>query len=513
MKELARRSYAVHSAVGVATGLLLFAVTLTGVTALFRDEVTPWEHPSLRFEPSEVRSVDGLLAAHSDRIPEDAEELFLFLPTPHRPSLRVNAHLHGSSSWFDIDPRTGEVLPTGQHGFGAVWRRIHTDALLGRLGRYSIGLLGLLMLMSTATGLLAHRKMFRQLFTWRRGRSFRTSSGDLHKLLGVWGSAAHLMFGFTGAILGLLNILILVSAFVAYGGDKGAAVAAVLGPPLEPSGTRAELPKLQPLLERAREEGPPAHWNTLRIMAPHDAAAQVEVAGFPKGTIAMRHSLRFEGRGERNRVHQVDWVHTGPFQRAFGIVQPLHYADFGGGLVKLLYVVLGLCGAFLIGTGLVIWLDARAFRRTSGTTRWLMHGTAGVLGGLPASLMLLPIVDRVWAASTDEREWICKLAFVGLLGGSLLWSAWRPPRLALRELLGVGAGASIGAVAADAAYHGVQGAFASGPAIAPIQVAFVCTGLFLGIVAWRLPTRVLGGPITGSKPRGTAGGTPERQTA
>jgi hypothetical protein len=127
--------------------------------------------------------------------------------------------------------------------------------------------------------------------------------------------------------------------------------------------------------------------------------------------------------------------------------------------------------------------------------------------------MLLPIVDRVWAASTDEREWICKLAFVGLLGGSLLWSAWRPPRLALRELLGVGAGASIGAVAADAAYHGVQGAFASGPAIAPIQVAFVCTGLFLGIVAWRLPTRVLGGPITGSKPRGTAGGTPERQTA
>ena len=42
------RLYAVHSWSGILFGLLLYAVSFSGVTALFHDELFQWERPEVR---------------------------------------------------------------------------------------------------------------------------------------------------------------------------------------------------------------------------------------------------------------------------------------------------------------------------------------------------------------------------------------------------------------------------------------------------------------------------------
>lgn len=488
MKSLTRQMYAIHSAIGVVAGLLLFAVMFTGTIALFREEVSGWEHPSLRFELTGEMALDDLLKAHAERIPRDVHDIFVFLPDAIRPSVRVQMQDHGKSVWFDIDPRTGKILPTGQHGFSMVWRRIHTDLLLGRTGRYLVGLSGLIALLAIVSGLFAHRKMFKQLFTWRRGRSFRVRIGDLHKLLGVWGSAVHLLFGFTGAILGLLSLLILASAFVAYEGDQEAAVEAVLGPPVEHSGEEVPFALLAPLLNQARQHDGKVEWSFARLMHWGDANAHVELSGFPSDAISMARIARFRVR-DGALVHHVDWQDS-PWHRAFGMVQPLHYADFGGALIKLLYVVFGLAGTLLVASGLLIWLDGRSRRKVHslGSQRVLAGFTAGVLGGFPLATFALPLADRLWAQGTNARFEFVTATYVGLLVASVLVALVRPPWHTLRGLLMVSASCALGAPILDILLVGWEAAFVthSPTAItngAFILVAVLCAGTAYCVIA------------------------------
>lgn len=298
MSSLTKKAFAVHSAVGVLTGLFLYAVVFTGTVALFQEEVVSWSNPQLRFSTPQSKSVDALLSGQASALPDRADPLLVFLPTIYQPSLRVVVPSHDDPFSLEINPRTGERLPARAPGFETVWRRAHTDGLLGRPGRYIIGVAGLVMLLALTTGLLAHRKMFRQLITWRRDRSFRVSVGDLHKLLGLWGSIAHLLFAFTGAILGLLSLLSLVSAFVVYEGDTKRAVAAVLGPPIQPSGRPAPPPELDPLFARAVAIDPEVDWNLAAVLAWGDENAHVEVAGLPRNALSMRRVARFRAEDD-----------------------------------------------------------------------------------------------------------------------------------------------------------------------------------------------------------------------
>ncbi|MGF1510737.1 MAG: PepSY-associated TM helix domain-containing protein [Myxococcota bacterium] len=511
MKTLAQRIFAVHSSVGVATGLLLFAVTFTGTVALFQAEVGAWANPSLRFRAPERLDVDALLEAHDDVIPRDAKDILVFLPDAVRPSLRVSVHAEGEPKWLDIDPRTGARLPTGQHGFEKVWRNVHTNALMGRLGRYLVGLSGLVMLLSLVSGLLAHRKLFQQLWTWRRGRSFRIQCGDLHKLLGVWGSVAHVLFGFTGAILGLLGVLALVSAFVVYRGDREAAIEAVVGPAVERSGEPAEPPELGPLFREAARWDPDVDWQTARLMEWGDRNSHVELAGFPTNTVSMRRSLRFRGH-DGAVVHEVDWVAGGPWHRAFGLVQPLHYGSYGGLGIKVLYVLLGVAGALLVATGLVVWLDGRS-RRAGRWHRALAGSSAAVLAGFPLATFMLPLADRMWASHTAQRFELLTNAYVACLGVALLYGLCRPPERALRELLAASAGCALWAVALDILTVGWAKAVVDGGAAAAANFGFAAAGVLLAWVAVKLPPGVLKVPTSRSPDRSHSQSSPEEAVA
>lgn len=474
MKEVSRRTYAIHAALGVATGLVLYAVTLTGTAALFEEQVLMWEHPSLRFERPRSYDIDRLLRNQIGNAPEGTKDTFVFLPSALRPSLRLLFVQKGHSSWVDLHPATGAVLPSTEYGFGRVWRLAHTNALMGQVGRYLVGLSGLVMLLMLLSGIAAHRKVFSQLFTWRYQRSLRVSMGDLHKLVGVWSLPVHFMFSFTGAILGLLGALTIVSALVAYGGDRDAAVEAVLGPPVEPAGVPADIQPLSPLFAQVRQTHPHIDWNQARLIHWKDENAHVELGGFRNDTIAMPSSVRIRWR-DGAPAHEVDWVDGGAWRRVFGLILPLHFASFGGLPVKVAYAVLGLLGAVLIGLGLWLWLERKHRRGPTPGERRLSGLTAGVLGGFPLATLALPLIDRAWAAGLEDRVGTLTAIYVSILAVSALAGPFVSPRVGLATLF-AGAGiAALGAALFDTLAPGAGFAWSGGP-VTVVNAGFCLTG-------------------------------------
>ena len=103
-----------------------------------------------------------------------------------------------------IDPRTGAALPDDQLKLGSgffypMHYSLHLHWL--DLGTWLVGLAALIMLVALVSGVVMHRKIFRELFTFRPKKATQRSTLDLHNLTGVVALPFHFFFAFTGLVI------------------------------------------------------------------------------------------------------------------------------------------------------------------------------------------------------------------------------------------------------------------------------------------------------------------------
>jgi len=391
MRRLIHR---LHVWLGVAAGLALLLLCLSGSLAVFRVEIGQWAAGGLpASEPGCQLDADQALHRLRGQLGDD--------PSPIRrlslPAL-TGGHLelrlaNGRRAQADVCGRPLSGLRTQVADFLV---NLHTRLFLGKSGRWVVGLFGLLMLLSLASGLLAHRRILRQWFTLRRGRSLRLTGSDAHKLLGLWILPFHLLTAASGAWLGLASLL----PVPVIKGVKAAAQA----PYERPLG-------LQAMLDQAGERLPglqPVFFDFF------PERGQVSLRGNLPGELVQRYSaeLLFDGqRGDLLGVHDP--------RRLRGLawwnqaMMPLHLGDWAGVSLRWLYALLGLGSAALIWLGLWLWGDRR--RHVAGALlprgRWAGLGLRGASAALLASLLLPWLLWR-WAGRGFE------------LGASAwLWSA------------------------------------------------------------------------------------------
>src|SRR5690554_4321109 len=109
-----------------------------------------------------------------------------------------------------------------------------------------------------------------------------------------------------------------------------------------------------------------SHWQDFSITGVNlysygDANMHVEVVGVPE------YSSKFTGEGrllfkadngeivsEKNPFTDTTYIES-----ATGIMDRLHFGDFGGVGLKIIYFILGLISCFVIISGILIWLVAR----------------------------------------------------------------------------------------------------------------------------------------------------------
>lgn len=348
--------FALHSWAGIVTGVLLFIVCFSGAILVFKHEIDFWANPSLELPAitGQAAPVDTVLAAVARAYPGSRPES-VELPTPSNPGYYVFLR-DTSDARMKIAARgdTGTVLGAVESQLGQFIRMLHVFLFFGP--RWIVGALGVVMLVLIATGFFIHRKIVKELFTLRWGHGYRLITSDLHNALGVWGLLFHIVIAFTGAWLGLAPLFERAAGFV-----SGAPAAEKKA--LKKTGARAaEMVSVDRLLEDARTAmaGFEPRRIALRNWGRPDATVRVQ--GGLSDHLASTATIVFSGAtGEIRELK--DPRERGFWSQVDGIMEPLHFGDFGGLWLKWLYFLLGLSPAFLSLTGTLMWIARRKQQR------------------------------------------------------------------------------------------------------------------------------------------------------
>lgn len=375
MKTGTRKAlYDIHSAAGIFIGLAIFVVCVSGAIAVFKWEIDLWVNPEFakpRSGGTELGIDDAVARFAANGLLDGNRIRILVLPTDDIAFFTMLSPVAGDNRrQASIHVEGGPLFTPRRNHIYFFLRDLHVRLFLrGGWGRLTVGIIGLVMVVSVVSGVLIHKHIFRDILLMRWGRSLRVELSDLHKLIGVWAVLFHFIIALTGAWLGLEGYLNRGAGAVAEAIDPRAAALAVPASKSPPRGTeiRASYADLIRVTERHIDGIAPAF---LRIRHFGTDRETVTVHGVVPGQFAQQYVNYVEFRGaDPSPVFVRDVSQLGFVERLHTVIEPLHYGYFGGFWVKLLYFVLGLTPGVLALSGALIWFDRTRRKRNAGRTR------------------------------------------------------------------------------------------------------------------------------------------------
>ncbi|RGP54733.1 PepSY-associated TM helix domain-containing protein [Pseudomonas abyssi] len=402
---------AAHSLVGLLLAALIYLLCLSGTLLVIGQEIERWENPQApRLEQASADAMIRALQAGITQAQEAGTHDYVVVTTPAdgspNLSLRWVDYQAGSEQLLQVSP-TGEVLGPRHTGFSHFLEHLHFYLHLPATpGLTLVGLIGVLMLMVILSGVLAHPRIFRDAFRFRRGGNPRLEQADLHNRLSVWALPFHLTVTFTGAILGLTTLVLGALSYAAFDGDTQRARAVFVGPQVAHNEAAAPLPALQPILQDIQQRYPDAQVARLAIREFGTAGQSVQIDIAHPAELALTDRHIYNGAGEHLGSRN---AFDGPFgAQAIAALAPLHFGRFGqpwlAPLVKLSYLLLGAALCLITTSGVRIWLLRRS---DSGRAApgWQRQWDA-VLWGQPLIYALLAILTLLRPEAPTLPAWL-----------------------------------------------------------------------------------------------------------
>ena len=384
----------VHTWFGLVLGFVLMVCFFFGALSVFDREIDRWAVPSTRYAPQPMPSFDKLLRPVFEGLqpkPDEIEALRGRIDTPvpdrfdvvrswgayttHRdPVLQVFAGFAvpgakdpDETIWTSrhLDPRNGAVMPEGQLNIGSeFFYPLHFSLNLEwkDLGMWIVGLAALAMLAALVSGVVIHRKIFREFFTFRPKKATQRSTLDLHNMTGVLALPFHFFFAFTG-------LVIFAGVYFPVGHTQLHPLhelhekleAQETGLPNERAGAAAPLASVDAMVAEAQRRwaarGMAGEVGFLSVTHPGDANAYVSV--FRAGT----DRIALTGEGIHFKASSGALLREEPPRTAVDNVNEflsgLHLQHFRHWMLRWLYVFGGLMGAVCIATGFIFFVEKR----------------------------------------------------------------------------------------------------------------------------------------------------------
>ncbi|WP_293878312.1 MULTISPECIES: PepSY-associated TM helix domain-containing protein [unclassified Sphingomonas] len=404
--DFTRRMLGGHGWLGLTFGAILYAICLSGTLIVLVDQLGRWERPHAPVvrgmaTPRLATTIDRAFArARAEHLDHD---LIVRMPSEGYPRMSVFAIGEGPSAEWSVDAagRIGDPVATP---FVAFVQLLHFNLTVpGAIGRYLVGIFGTMLLASLGTGILAHRRIFKDAFRLRWGGSRRRSNADLHNRIGVWALPFHLVVSLTGSLLGLSGLIIMIVALIAYRGDQDKAIASLLGPQPTRDARPAPLPDVAAMIARVQRDIPGAGVTQIFFHEAGRAGQIAQVAVAAPAHLARNETFTFAGDGRL--LAKAGYTDGSVGMRVYGMITPLHYGTYGGLPLKLIYVVLGAGLTLIVATGGTIWLARR--REQGRAAPRLERAWPAVLWGQPIGILLaalagfvaLPALPVYWSAT------------------------------------------------------------------------------------------------------------------
>jgi uncharacterized iron-regulated membrane protein len=354
---------AVHTWASLVCTVFLLILCLTGLPLIFHDEIDGWLSPGAPFATvaadAPVASLDRIVeaarAAHPAQfvryvfLDDDAPQAFVVLAANRDGEPRAFHRLA-------YDTRTGasrgdDRKPDAAPDVTGFILRLHAFLLIGLPGELFLSLMGVLFVAAIVSGVVLYGPFTRKLDfgTVRRTGSRRLVWLDLHNVVGI----VTLIWALVVGVTGVMNTL----SAPLFGIWEMTDVARTLRP-FEREAAVAPIASLQGAVDAALKAAPGSRLASITYPAHFQSSPQhyvVWLQGDRTLTSRLMIPVLVDARtGKVAQVLRMPW-----YLRALEVSRPLHFGDYGGLGLKILWAALDLLTIGMLASGVYLWATKR----------------------------------------------------------------------------------------------------------------------------------------------------------
>jgi len=544
-----------HTWAGLILGWLLFAIFLTGTLSFFKNEFNLWMRPEMHglqpVDATDPQVAQKALDALARKVP-NVTQWIMHLPDDRDPAVNLLWRDTGNGRFetLRMNPQTGEAIDARQTMGGDFFYRFHFELRTAQKGRWTlegrwvVGVATMLMFVALISGVITHRRIFKDFFTFRPTKGGQRAWLDAHNVSGVLVLPFYLMITFSGLMI-FHTLYMPAGIATAYKGENGvdsnAYFADLQGEKAESRPRRRPGDKVEPLpaialpsiLTEARTRWDGGRIGSLQARRDAKGRAVVEVTRHEGDRLQYRPPRLLFDASIGQWLDQADA--TGPAVKTYGVLYGLHMARFADIGLRWALFGFGLLGSLMIATGMVLWSVKRSAKSQTQASRTGIAANKDNRGGVVptmapfgerlvaainiATLAGLPLACGVYIASNrlvplnaEGRADVELAWFFSAWGLALLWAlacaVVRPSRMGWSFALGA-AGlvwALLPVINALTTHTHLGVTLPAGEWVwASMDLAFLTTGLVLGWLSWRLrPGRARKGKAAEAKTPRTA---------
>lgn len=252
-------------------------------------------------------------------------------------------------------------VPQPTEGFMYILFKLHVDLFAGLPGMLFLGFMGLLLMVAIVSGVVLYAPFMRKLAfgTVRVERGNRARWLDLHNLLGIVTTVWLLVVGFTGSI----NTLATPIERLWQASELAEMAASHRDLPVP-----TQLAPLDAVLASVERDAPGRRVVTVALpqtpfASPHHYG--VYLTGDTALTSRLLTPLLVDAAtGEVTARREMPL-----YAKALFISQPLHFGDYGGMPLKIIWALLDIVAIVVLGSGIYLWLKLKPKRAAGDSER------------------------------------------------------------------------------------------------------------------------------------------------
>ncbi|GAB3775870.1 PepSY domain-containing protein [Spirosoma horti] len=426
-----------HTVSGIVISVALYIIFFAGAFTLFKDEFYQWENPKARIQLVESIDYEAVIEKVVRQYPEFDihKEIRFSLPSEEKPLLSVYGTLtkpKGKSEFisFLYNPVSGTLQRNYPYitTVGETLYRLHFLDQLPYAGRWIAGFVALFFLFASVTGVLIH---WRNIVTKFYGFSLKGARKQFwtnaHTVFGLIGLPFQLMYAVTGAFYLLTLLILLPAVLVLYGGDQQKVFAMIRpneGITLsEKSPNTTENKSISTVVANIKADYPGYAITYIEIgnLNREDALLTARIVD--------RQLFTGDGLVSMYMKKGKKAVEVIPGNKKYvesvvdGIAR-LHFARFGGLLLKGIYFILALFTCFVIISGVLLWKEARNKKNYTDqqkrfhhrVTIWYMAICLGLFPAVPLLFISELVVPGQSGSHSTLVNTIFFFSWIGFIG-------------------------------------------------------------------------------------------------
>lgn len=431
-----------HTWAGLLPGWLLYFIFITGTLGYFENEITRWMSPEVPIQQqafNTLKNIDDAEALLQQQAP-NADQLYIEFPVRRNPFFTLwwhNPKTAENSGWHQriLNPNTGEPVTVRKTEGGELLYRMHyvLHYIPKSFAYWLISLASMFMLVAIISGVIIHKRFFKDFFTFRPNKNQR-SWLDMHNLLAVLPLPFHIMITYSGLMLLMFSTMIAIPASH-YGVDRSQ-LKELYNLVFEDHETRQasgiaateKTPPLKHFYLKAQKASPDKTISFINIHYPGDKNAMVEVAFSSEKSLDAHSVTVYDAASEKVLAEQHSKAEDIPALTFYSVMEVLHEGLFAGPFLRWLYFLSGLMGAGMIASGTILWTNKRRAALTQAnnnkTQQFIEATNVAAFIGLPIAIAAYFYANRLVPIDIASRvSWEINTLFIvwfAMLGHALI---------------------------------------------------------------------------------------------